>query len=358
MTRKTGFVVVPDRTIYDPHILGNKGNQAYTYFMWLCLQRLNPISGQLCFITPTQWALLRFAEQIRKWMWEHCQLLEAHIFPNAKVWPGVQTDSLVFRVRKRQADKPCPPALFLRHRSDTIPLPALLETFARFDLQHAERDPDVLYKLTPTDDVKQITKVSMQGTFASLFPTSMVSDELERLTSHLPRLCNTPDAPLCWNRGPNTNPVYALVVRSAWARAHFGEKDFNAWLRPVFYWNGKKMETSANEGDKVMRFWRGRDPERMAKKECSPAEAYVAWPSACAYSMILIDKARAAQLDKTSPLYQYLRSARIQLQAQQTDKEVAWCSFSKCGVSRVKLIHPINFGYFSKSMPRQRFFLD
>lgn len=65
MIRKTGFINDPDTVLYDDTYLGGKGTQAYMYFMWFCLQRCDPISGQLCFITPSQWTVLQFAESLR-----------------------------------------------------------------------------------------------------------------------------------------------------------------------------------------------------------------------------------------------------------------------------------------------------
>jgi type I restriction-modification system DNA methylase subunit len=65
MIRKTGFVTNPDKSLYDEKYLGGKGTQAYMYFMWFCLQRCHPVTGQLCFITPSQWTVLEFAESLR-----------------------------------------------------------------------------------------------------------------------------------------------------------------------------------------------------------------------------------------------------------------------------------------------------
>ncbi|ORX62363.1 hypothetical protein DM01DRAFT_1276783, partial [Hesseltinella vesiculosa] len=360
MIRKTGFITLPDRALYDPAILG-KGTQAYMYFMWLCLQRLDPACGQLCFITPSQWTVLSFAEQLRIWMWHHFQLLECFQFEPFKVWPKVQTDSLIFRVSKRQS-QPCPPVMFLRHQSRKMTLQEILDAYMQFDPQQ-HHDHLLQCKTTSTDDPQAIDS-HMQGSFGSLYPTSMVADQMLQRTQHMPRLCQTNDdpadpSPLLWHRGPNTNPVYALVVRSAWALERFGAKDCAAWLRPVLYWNGKTMQELTNKRRPCKpRFWAGRDPRRLTKKENSCAEAFAAWPMAH-YSLILVDKDRAEVLQKDTPLYQYLQDARVQLQPSQTDKTLAWCAFSKCGHDTpMKLIHPINFGYFSKTQPRQRFFLD
>lgn len=66
MIRKTGFITQPDPTIYDESKLGGaKISQAYLYFMWIALQRCDDSNGQVCLITPSQWMVLEFAEQLR-----------------------------------------------------------------------------------------------------------------------------------------------------------------------------------------------------------------------------------------------------------------------------------------------------
>lgn len=65
MIRKTGYLTDPDKALYDDRYLGGKGTQAYMYFLWFCLQRLHPVTGQLCFITPSQWTVLEFASNLR-----------------------------------------------------------------------------------------------------------------------------------------------------------------------------------------------------------------------------------------------------------------------------------------------------
>jgi methylase of polypeptide subunit release factors len=65
MIRKTGYLTDPDKALYDDRYLGGKGTQAYMYFLWFCLQRLHPVTGQLCFITPSQWTVLEFAGNLR-----------------------------------------------------------------------------------------------------------------------------------------------------------------------------------------------------------------------------------------------------------------------------------------------------
>ncbi|KAI8081483.1 uncharacterized protein BX664DRAFT_235323, partial [Halteromyces radiatus] len=383
MIRKTGFVNDPDKALYDDRYLAGKGTQAYMYFMWLCLQRCDPLCGQLCFITPSQWTVLEFAENLRKWIWTHCQLLDFFQFEPYKVWPKVQTDSLIFRLCKRQQQShmignmngkiisknhhQSGQVMFLRHLSRKSTLTEILYDYQHFDRHHLEsQNPLIKYKFTMTDDI-ELLMTTMHGSFAYLSPTSAVSDQLMALTRDYPRICDGErgvkgsQTPLVWHRGPNTNPVYALVVRTQWALDTFGKACCDEWLRPVFYWNGKSSTPC-----KEVQFWSPRDPLRLTKKENSPAEAYVPFDGRdnnniddSFYSMILVDKEGASRLDKSSALYQYLHEARLALQPGQMDKELAWCHFNKCGMNiGVKLVHPINFGYFSRTQPRQRFFMD
>ncbi|KAI8328356.1 hypothetical protein BC941DRAFT_331673, partial [Chlamydoabsidia padenii] len=370
MIRKTGFLTDPDKALYDDRYLGGKGTQAYMYFLWFCLQRCDPVSGQLCFITPSQWTVLEFAGNLRKWIWENCRLLDLFQFEPYKVWHKVQTDSLIFRLCKRQhkdntdqkTTSSYHQAMFLRHLSRKATLVDILDAYQQFDRHQLEtQDPLIKYKFTPTDDI-HLLSTTMNGSFAYLSPTSAVSDQLMDLTRGYPSLCDDNHAPLIWHRGPNTNPVYALVVRTQWALHTFGKACCDQWLRPVFYWNGKSSSRQDVTNEcKEIRFWAHRDSQRLTRKENSPAEAYVPFDGKEQdfYSMILVDKEGAATLDKTSPLYHYLVEARRQLQPGQTDKELAWCHYNKCGVHvPVKLVHPINFGYFSRTQPRQRFFMD
>ncbi|CAO3625694.1 unnamed protein product [Cunninghamella echinulata] len=538
MIRKTGFINDPDMTLYDDTYLGGKGTQAYMYFMWFCLQRCRPTSGQLCFITPSQWTVLQFAESLRKWMWTNCQLLEFFQFEPYKVWPKVQTDSLIFRLCKRPEKNmdnqiinyhhyhhQQQQVLFLRYLSRKSSLIDILNAYEHFDPTHAEpsqEDPLIKYKQTPTHDIHLFDTI-MHKSFGYLSPTSIVSDQLMDITRSYPRLCDGERgkkgsiSPLIWHRGPNTNPVYALVVRTQWAIQQFGKEHCDRWLRPVFYWNGKSSmsksslyispssststitsssstststsistlssintpstpstsftitdnnnnnnipsiniiqqhndinntiktnnkniittntntnttntntntntDTNTNTNtnttttttittnninndnnnnskinninnnnsdmnhmdhshhhhhhhsntlinDKVckeIKFWYHRDPQRLTKKETSPAEAYVPFDRLdehhqSFYSMILINKDDSEKLDPTSSLYHYLKEARFELQPGQKEKKIAWCHYNKCGMDvPVKFVHPINFGYFSRTQPRQRFFMD
>ncbi|KAI7849187.1 hypothetical protein BDC45DRAFT_415001, partial [Circinella umbellata] len=407
MIRKTGLVTEPDPALYDSQVLGGRGAQAYLYFMWICMLRCNPSTGQICLITPSQWMVLEFAQHLRTWMWQHCQLLGMYQFEPYKVWPKVQTDSLIFRLRMRHQQQQLTvddntitsqaqvtttarenSVLFLRHMSRKAKLDNILGEYTSFSRENLNyqshpgekiKDPLLKFKWTSTDDIGRILK-SPNASFAFLSPTSRLTDQLNDLTSTLPRICDADDAPLEFHRGPNTNPVYALVVRTQWARETFGKACFDRWLRPAIYWSGKSQGT-----DKESTFWLHRDPLRLARKEVSPAEAFVPLNRTDEngdpfYSMILVDKDGAEQLEKDiseqqqdnnytkevdqklrdgeTRLYQYLRDAREALQSTR-DTKISWCHYNKCGVDvPVKIVHPINYGYFTKSQPRQRFFMD
>lgn len=273
--------------------------------------------------------------------------------------------------------------LFLRHMSRKAGLDEILQAYEDFN---ETRDQMIKHRRTPTDDMDRIYR-SPNASFAFLSPTSRLADQIAALTSHLPRLCDgatthsDSSTPLIFHRGPNTHPVYALVVRTAWAIQAFGHDSCSRWLRPVFYWSGKSSSSSSSESsssspDKEKVFWAQRDPLRLTKKENSPAEAYVPYyrrddqdPTLNFYSMILVDKKGAAQLEedyaaqgessKDAALYKYLKEARQALQRSKTDRQLAWCHYNKSGLDvPVKIVHPINYGYFSRSQPRQRFFLD
>ncbi|KAL0078920.1 S-adenosyl-L-methionine-dependent methyltransferase [Phycomyces blakesleeanus] len=390
MIRKTGFIAVPDPELYDDSVLG-RGSQAYMYFLWICLQRCEETNGQICFITPSQWMVLEFAEELRAWIWQHFEMLEIFQFEPYKVWPKVQTDSLIFNLRKRAPGRVPEQTLFLRHMSRKHNLESIIKSYNIFDRSRLEvQDPLIKYKLTSTEPVDFIHQIP-HASFSFLSPTSSVSDQLMNLTKSLPRLCdgemclNTSSscAPLVWNRGPNTNPVYALVVRTRWALGVFGKECCDQWLRPVFYWSGKSSSASRRRKtsgfqtvSKEATFWQDRDPLRLTKKENSPAEAYVPLCRSdpddtrlSFYSMILVDKDGALQLEEeyklygntanSSALYHYLLDARNALQTTKTDRNIAYCHYSKCGIETpVKIVHPINFGYFTRTQPRQRFFID
>lgn len=307
-------------------------------------------------------------------------------FEPYKVWPKVQTDSLVFRICKRTTTLlNTNHTLYVRNTSRKITLTELLDLYKRFDPHNPVTNKDIKFKLAPLDESNRVL-TSKHASFAFVLPTASCLEELNSITAHLPRLCDgeqnrsgeetpTEPTPLNWNRGPNTNPVYSLVVRTSWAIETFGKEACERWLKPCFYWNGKTISSSTG-GGKEGEFWKERDPLRLGRKEMSAAEAYWPYcnldnenPTISFYSMIMVNKDDADKLKKeydeygvASPiasLYTYLRDARIALQGDKVEKEIAHCQYNKCGTEvPVKIIHPINCGYYTRSQPRQRFFVD
>ncbi|ORE21783.1 hypothetical protein BCV71DRAFT_164956, partial [Rhizopus microsporus] len=369
MIRKTGFITQPDPTLYDLQTLGGKGTQAYVYFMWAALQRIDDQLGQVCLITPSQWTILEFAQHFREWILMNCKLLDMYEFEPYKIWPKIQTDSLIFRICKRTSILDhFEYTLYLRNKARNTPLADLLQQYRDFNpLTNCNPQLQFRYSLC-------LKSCKDMASFAFILPTTSCLDELNRLTGHLPRLCDGEgkrdgQAPLVWHRGPNTNPVYALVVRTAWARHKFGDKVCQQWLKPCFYWNGKSGYASTG-GGKEGEFWKTRDPLRLIKKEASAAEAY--WPyrsydeKESFYSLIMINRedadylrAQSTEDESYAVLYNYLHEARLSLQANKNDKDIVYCQYSKCGTEYpVKIVHPINCGYYSRTQPRQRFFID
>lgn len=337
---------------------------------------------KIFFITP----IGLISKQIREWIWKNCKLLDMYEFEPYKVWPKVQTDSLVFRICKRTTTLlNTNHTLYIRNTSRKITLTELLELYKRFDANNPVPNKDIKFKLAPLDESNRVL-TSKHASFAFVLPTASCLEELNSITAHLPRLCDgeqnrsgedtpTEPTPLNWNRGPNTNPVYSLVVRTSWAFETFGTEACERWLKPCFYWNGKTISSSTG-GGKEGEFWRERDPLRLGRKEMSAAEAYWPYcnldnenPTVSFYSMIMVNRDDADKLKKeydeygvASPiasLYTYLREARIALQVDKVEKEIAHCQYNKCGTEEpVKIIHPINCGYYTRSQPRQRFFVD
>lgn len=305
-------------------------------------------------------------------------------FEPYKVWPRVQTDSLIFRMCKRSSTLPnTTHTIYLRSTSRKATLLELLEQYKRFDPDHPLIDKDIKFKINPIQN-SNLKLVSKHSSFSFVLPAASCLDELNDITADYPRLCDGENSrcvladevtPLNWNRGPNTNPVYSLVVRTKWARDTFGEIACERYLKPCFYWNGKTIASSTG-GGKEGEFWRERDPLRLGKKEMSAAEAYWPYcnldlsdPTTSFYSLIMVNKDDAVQLEKEmeelgdkSPmvaLYNYLREARDALQGDKLGKNIAHCQYNRCGTEvPVKIIHPINCGYYTKSQPRQRFFVD
>lgn len=298
------------------------------------------------------------------WIWEHCELLQLFQLEPYKVWPRVQTDSLIFRLRMRGTRPPNlnTHTLFLRHTARRATLQDILAAYTTFNPHQQPPSSDIAYKYTPTHDRSRIQN-SPNASFAFLSPSTSLTGELAQLTHSLSRLCDGPGAPLVFHRGPNTHPVYALVVRTQWARDYFGPQCCSRWLRPAFYWSGKAAGT--NDPESI--FWHLRDPQRLARKETSPAEAYAPFYAPDAnYSLLLVDKegadkleSSAATLDQDARLYEYLQAARVALQPTREERKVTWCHYNQSGADvAVKIVHPINCGYFTKSQPRQRFFVD
>lgn len=228
-----------------------------------------------------------------------------------------------------------------------------LQAYANFNPNSTQFDKDMHYKLTPPYPQTSLPSPTNSFSFTFLMPTSAVSAYLHSITANFPSLCDHSSIkptwlecnPLIWHRGPNTNPVYALVVRTSWAYSKFGSDVCKRWLRPVFYWNGKN-------GGKEAEFWQKMGDEmRLEKKESSPAEAYVPFLSynssgstitkGCPeqdksmYSLIMVDRDAVDKLRKepgeNSEFWRYLREARKYLQTGMTSREVAYCGTSKCG---------------------------
>ncbi|GAB5586720.1 hypothetical protein Unana1_01620 [Umbelopsis nana] len=339
MIRKTGFISMPDMALYDMTLIGGRGTQAYI-----------------------------------SWLWSNYVLEQVYQFEPYKVWPKIQTDSLIFTLRPRTPfELYSPSTLFLRHVDRSLSLAHILEEYESFNIRLPSNHPRVSYKVTPSD-INALRNIK-DCSFSFLAPSSSVAQQMSELTDEFPRICGPdrdPDhqPPLSWNRGPNTNPVYALLVRTEWALKEFGAGAVQKWMRPAIYWNGKcENGVQRQNVSKEISFWKNRDRRRVSHKENSPAEAYMPFryedlgTDDQHYSMVLIDSTNAAILEQTegtdNALYRYLKEAREELQPKQTNKKVAWCQYRQCGIEYpVKIVHPINFGYFSRSQPRQRFFLD
>ncbi|ORX96779.1 hypothetical protein K493DRAFT_216871 [Basidiobolus meristosporus CBS 931.73] len=367
MIRKTGIVSEPDPVLYDTTVLCGKGTQAYSYFIWIALQKLSK-AGILCLITASQWMTLEFADKLRAWMWKNCWLHEFYQFEPYKVWRKVQTDSLIFVVRRKSEDmtdrNQNDQIIFLRYMDRKASLEETLLAYETFIAGPNRKGNALMESKLSTQEQK------LNGrSFSFLMPNSPTSTSIHALVKGLAGICDasgkaaqwSDDCPLIWHRGPNTNPVYALVVRTEWGRMKFGEENCRKWLRPVFYWNGM---ANGQKEVKEYRFWENKDPYRLSKKEGSPAESYMPVEPRTDYSLIMVDKAGsntliANQRSNPTPFYLYLKEAREKLQPTFEDREIAYCGTQKCGVDvPTKIITPINYGYFSKNQPRQRFFID
>ncbi|KAG0018344.1 hypothetical protein BGZ82_000462 [Podila clonocystis] len=416
--------------------LGAKGMmQAYGYFIWFAAQRIKPYAGVSCMITASQWLTLEFATKLRAWLFENCLMDEFFQFEPFKVFAKVQTDSLIFKIRsmepgRTRQDSSVAPldqsplhhrlieigahrTVFLRHTDHHRPLDGILHDYMNFfaiSPQEQGSSVNIMVSNKTREELSAIIAAPPQPSssssttvtaptysFAPMIPSSLLSTFLLSLTQDLPGICSAGTKrvnrlsavePLLWHRGPNTNPVYGLVVRMEYAEVMFGEAMKARWFRPAFYWNGKNspevgMMTKALH--KEGQFWQGRDRLRLSKKEGSPAESYlVPTPgSHRLYGLCMVDKESVKVLREqmeqgvqgAAALWQYLKDVRNHFQPglaskkrkvsssgkQQTtdDEGVAYCSTNQCGSDvPEKVVHPINYGYFSKTQPRQRFFLD
>ncbi|KAF9932549.1 hypothetical protein BGZ67_004698 [Mortierella alpina] len=422
---------------FPPMRPGAKGMmQAYGYFIWFGAQRIKPHYGVLCMITASQWLTLEFAARIRAWLFNHCLMEEFFQFEPFKVFSKVQTDSLIFKIRALGSQHPdtaqAHRTVFLRHMDHHKPLAGILQDYSDFlaagspaPLQselslnimmssktRAELQAAILREtaLPPTigssaSSSSTSNSLPLTYSFAPMMPSSELTTHLLTLTQDLGGICSagtkrinrlSAAEPLLWHRGPNTNPVYGLVVRMEYARSEFGEAMAQRWFRPAFYWNGKNSPEGASaaaaiaSGSKAMHkegvFWQGRDRLRLSKKEGSPAESYlVSVPDAQRmYGLCMVDKDAVKVLrqqveqgvDGSHALWTYLTDVRNHFQpglavkkkkiagaggkqSSVDDDGVAFCSTNQCGFDvPEKIIHPINYGYFSKTQPRQRFFLD
>ncbi|KAG0045213.1 hypothetical protein BGZ83_009558, partial [Gryganskiella cystojenkinii] len=449
------------------------------------------------------------------WLFENCLMDEFYQFEPFKVFAKVQTDSLIFKVRSMStASRERQPYLdrkevqdnhndhctiFLRHQerhrtlgeilrdygevmnnldssagslSDNSTLSSTIEISrkTRRELQESIAPP--LSTSITEDDSPSRAVGRMQGggwtySFAPMMPTSNLTEYMLQLTRDLGGLCSAGTKkqqrakalePLLWHRGPNTNPVYGLVVRMEYAQSTFGSTMVKRWFHPALYWNGKNSPQEGAEESKIVpakalhkegQFWRTRDRLRLSKKEGSPAESYLVPNYGTVdidsdsllssvhqrqrYALCMIDKESVKLLKRqkeegvegAQALWNYLVDVRNHFQpgfiaSKQSkskklgiginpssdsssgvgtkrkaagmglkravapggdllsdpfteeemelkggemlttdDEGVAFCSTNQCGSDvDEKIIHPINYGYFSKSQPRQRFFLD
>ncbi|KAG0053980.1 hypothetical protein BGZ90_006082, partial [Linnemannia elongata] len=395
---------------------GSKGMmQAYGYFVWFAAQRIKPGKGVVCMITASQWLTLEFAVKLRAWLFENCLMDEFFQFEPYKVFSKVQTDSLIFKIRAIPPDL-LPSTLSPINNND---LNIMVSSKTREELAAVIMAPSATPTATTTATAigkgdEATAPATYTYSFAPMMPASVLTTYMLALTQDLGAICSAGTKkmnrlravePLLWHRGPNTNPVYGLVVRMEYARARFGEEMTSRWFRPALYWNGKNspegLPTTAGAAgggasgaatlavpSKALhregQFWQGRDRQRLSKKEGSPAESYCVPTSdpQRMYALCMVDKESVKVLrqqveqkvEGSQALWNYLTDVRSHFQpglaskrkvasggkAQAVDDEgVAYCSTNQCGSDvPEKIVHPINYGYFSKTQPRQRFFLD
>lgn len=294
-------------------------------------------------------------------MWENCEFLQLYYFKASKVWPHLNTDSMIFRLRMRGTRPPNldAQALFVRNTEVAVSLQDILDCYVAFDPQQPQ-PKHMKFKLTPTHDPQRIHQA--KGAILSFMCLSPLTDEVEEFTQSMIRLCNSPGAPLNYATGCSPWPRYGLVVRTKWALETFGARCYARWLRPTFYWSSKGASSKGREVD----FWRERDPERIVKRELPLSEAYVPFCSAedaKKYSLIIVDKEGIKKLEASRDpgeerLYEYLQEAKHELQPT-VKREAAYSPYARAGMDLpVKIIHPTLNGYQSKYTPRQRFFVD
>ncbi|OAQ32803.1 hypothetical protein K457DRAFT_39822, partial [Linnemannia elongata AG-77] len=409
MIRKTGTFSAPDPEVYEWSILGSKGMmQAYGYFVWFAAQRIKPGKGVVCMITASQWLTLEFAVKLRAWLFENCLMDEFFQFEPYKVFSKVQTDSLIFKIRAIPPDllpstlspmssSPLPlgdhRTVFLRHTDHHKPLVGILQDYMAF----SSAEESQVHR--PSSSSVATAPATYTYSFAPMMPASVLTTYMLALTQDLGAICSAGTKkmnrlravePLLWHRGPNTNPVYGLVVRMEYARAMFGEEMTSRWFRPALYWNGKNspegLPTTAGAASggasgaatlavpskalhREGQFWQGRDRQRLSKKEGSPAESYCVPTSdpQRMYALCMVDKESVKVLrqqveqkvEGSQALWNYLTDVRSHFQPGLASKrKVASGGKAQAVDDEEKIVHPINYGYFSKTQPRQRFFLD
>ncbi|KAF9964102.1 hypothetical protein BGZ70_006940 [Mortierella alpina] len=364
--------------VFPPMRPGAKGMmQAYGYFIWFGAQRIKPHYGVLCMITASQWLTLEFAARIRAWLFNHCLMEEFFQFEPFKVFSKVQTDSLIFKIRALGSQHPdtaqAHKTVFLRHMDHHKPLAGILQDY--LDFLAAGPTAPLEGELSLNIMVSSKTRSELQAAIlreTTLPPSVALTLDLGGICSAGTKRINRLSAaePLLWHRGPNTNPVYGLVVRMEYARSQFGEAMAQRWFRPAFYWNGKNSPEGASaaaaiaSGGKAMHkegaFWQGRDRLRLSKKEGSPAESYlVSVPDVQrTYGLCMVDKEAVKVLrelveqgvEGSHALWNYLTDVRSHFQPglamkkkksagasgkqpSVDDDGVAFCSTNQCGMS-------------------------
>jgi len=251
-------------------------------------------------------------------------------FEPFKVFAKVQTDSLIFKIRSlpltrlSHSDDSVHETLFLRHLVRHRSLLGILKDYNELLIrlrpsppQGAEamdQEPSIAFSKKTRQELQEAimpprslsSDDALGGrpssrmpsgvwnySFAPMMPTSNLTEHMRQLTQGLGGICSAGTKkknrvqalePLLWHRGPNTNPVYGLVVRMEYAEASFGPIMTKQWFRPALYWNGKNSPQEGTEESvtaiakalhKEGQFWQNRDRVRLSRKEGSPAESYL-----------------------------------------------------------------------------------